>query len=160
MRVWKFWIFSVFRPQVGALIGLFFFPPSLPTGGGGFQRVIPDIMGEGGPLPSEALHLVVNCQNVILEILDFFHYFVHRSGCSSASFFLRVLRSWPSLRSAPFHSLAALASLHLAPLRYARATNYATAKAPLDFGLVGPSLWTSTAAWLYCTNLVSFVQGV
>ena len=55
-------------------------------------------------------------------------------------------------------ALTPLRSFRSAPL--ARATNYATAKAPLDFGLVGPSLWTSTAAWLYCTNLVSFAQGV
>ena len=65
-----------------------------------------------------------------------------------------------SLRSAPFRSLATLASLHFAPVRYDRATNYATAKAPLDFGLVGPSLWTSMAIWLYSTNLVSFALGV
>ena len=64
---------------------------------------------------------------------------------------------------APFVALAALRSVSLArfaPLHYSLATNYATAKAPLDFGLVGPSLWTLTATLLYSTNLVSFALGV
>ena len=51
-------------------------------------------------------------------------------GCS-----VRGPRSLRSARSAP---LTTLATLH-SPAPLARATKYATAKAPLDFGLVGPS---------------------
>ena len=80
---------------------------------------------------------------------------IHRSGRSLAKVALRfrVLRSWLSLRSAPLRSACSLRLLSSTLLRsYARATNCATAKAPLDFGLVGRSLWTSPAKWLYSTK--------
>ena len=84
--------------------------------------------------------MVVNCQNVILEILDFFT--ISSTGwgaprlffffCTCRAALLRVLRSWPSLCSVPFRSL------HFAPLCYARATNHATAKARLTLTSSAP----------------------